>query len=135
MANEKVDLNKLADKLGKDIAALDKRIADLKVPDNLKDIDLRSMLPSGAAGFLQEALSEVWKEVGTAVGEHESQLKEQKQVLEEAIDGRRQAMKKNAGDLKKEKGEAAGVAKILEKRISRDLKDTELRLKELRVNK
>ena len=132
---ETKNIDEMAAKMAQDIAALNKKAAEMKLPSDLREIDLAPLVPPGTTGLLKSAFTRLSTESAKVRQEHEAQVQEQSQALEESIDARQQAMKQKMTELEKTEAEAGDTARVVRLRMNKEVKRYEQRVVELQQDK
>lgn len=132
---ETKNIEEMAARMAKDIAALNKKAGEMKLPSDLREIDLAPLMPAATAGLLKSAFTRLATESDKVQQEHEAQAEEQSQALEESIDARRQAVGQKMAELEKTGVEAGDTVSVVKLRMDQEVKRYEQRVVEIRQDK
>lgn len=128
-------IDELAAKMGQDIVTLNKKAAEVKLPGDLREIDLAPLVPPVTTGLFRTAFSQLAAESAKVRQEHEARIEEQSQALEESVSARRQAMTQRMSELEKAETEAGASAQVVRLRMNQEVKRYEQHVVELQLDK
>jgi multidrug resistance efflux pump len=132
--NKGINVDKLAQALAADMIKLDKVASEMGALKDLKSIDFSSLLKGSTAETLTATAKQLRTKAEESAQQNEAKVAEISGQIEESIKTRQAELKRNLGELKKT-GIDAETAALVTKRVDETIKNIDLRVQGLVLEK
>ena len=131
--NKLINIEELAKAIVQDFAEFEKTASTIALPQDLKQLDFASILPSATVNLLKSVGSRIATESAKVEQEHEAQIEQKDQLLEESIAARQEQIKLILKEIKDDDGN--DDTKIIKANIEKDIKKLDRHIEDLKFVK
>ncbi|MDD5094283.1 MAG: hypothetical protein PHV74_07890 [Dehalococcoidia bacterium] len=134
-AKQPIDAEKLTLNLGKDMAQIEKTAAKIKLPRDLRELDMTALLPSKTTAVLKEAVGQLREQAETVRSQQETEVTQQTVEVEKSIKVRQANLKAGLEYLRKAAPADNASVKTIETRVNETVKTYGRQIEDVQIRK